>query len=90
MNETTTTEKIELVEATVKIPKQVLEFYLALHLFKRSPEPFEEFLGYPIIVQLSADFDSALEPCINVEKIAKRYGLSKLPEFEHPPFKASQ
>lgn len=76
------TKQTELVEVTVKIPKNVLEFYQALFQFTRSKEPLEKFLGHQIVWALDSDlYDAALDSLVDVAGLVKQYGLKTV---QHP------
>jgi hypothetical protein len=57
----------EIVEITLKLPKPVYEFYLALAAFLK--QPFEKFLLETLIVDLDGFIDDV------GEDLVKLYGL---------------
>jgi hypothetical protein len=70
-------EHLEYVEAKVLIPKQVLEFYKAVHMFGKFTESLEEYMGYQLTVTLEADLGNNLENLLDMKEIVRGHGLDK-------------
>jgi hypothetical protein len=74
--ETPESPRSELVSVTVKLPKEILDFYMALLTFTRSKYPLDEFLGYQIVATLEGDANSSFESLIDPKEIIKKYGIT--------------
>ena len=84
MEKAKTENNVELVEAKVLIPRQVLEFLKAAHDFGKWKESLEEYMGDQIVMNLEADFGDLLEGMWNMKEIIEGYGLDKAPTNLEP------
>jgi hypothetical protein len=72
------TEKPELVEVVVKVPKPVIEFYKALFAFEKTEKSLPEYLGLELCRELEGHFDDDLLSILSLEELLKNYGLNQV------------